>query len=121
MTAAQVLPFRPTVDGTGYPTACLTCGRHAHGIGIGNPPRHDPKYLCPGCMALLTQIKDITNFNGYERAAVEYAIDAVTPFIEKHGPDMGEWSAEVVEEFVRRLWSACGDGVRDAVENGVPF
>jgi len=117
----MTLPFRPTQDSTGYPTACLTCGRHAHGIGIGNPPRSDPKYLCPECMALLTKIKDITNWNGYELAAVDYAIDAVGPFIEEHGPDMSEWTIETVEEFVRLLWSECGDGVRKAVDAGAPF
>lgn len=117
----MTLPFRPTVDSVGYPTACLTCGRHAHGLGVGNPPRHDPKYLCPSCMEHLVKIKDITNWNGYERAAVDYAIEAVGPFIEKHGADMAEWELETVEEFVRSLWTACGDGVRDAVSNGVPF
>ena len=115
-----VLPFRPTADNTGYPTACLTCGRHAHGIGIGKP-KGDPHYLCPECMALLTKIKDVTNWNGYERAAVSYAIDAVGPFIEEHGPDMGEWDLETVEEFVRAVWSSCGDGVRVAVDSGAPF
>ena len=120
MTRSPVLPFRPTADSTGYPTCCLSCARHAHGIGIGNP-KHDPLYMCPECMELLTKIKDVTNWNGYERAAVDYAIDAVGPFIEEHGPDMGEWTVEVVEEFVRAVWSSCGDGVRKAVDAGAPF
>lgn len=118
--ARATLPFRPTADKTGYPTTCLCCGRHAHGIGIGDP-RRDPLFLCPDCMAMLTKIKDVTNWNGYELAAVGYAISALEPFIEEHGPDMGEWEAETVEEFVRALWSACGDGVREAVKSGAPF
>jgi hypothetical protein len=116
----SVIPFRPTADKTGYPTACLSCGRHAHGIGIGDP-RRDPHYLCPECMALLTQIKDISNWNGFERAAVGHAIDAVGPFIEEYGPDMGAWEQETIEEFVRAIWASCGDGVREAVKNGAPF
>lgn len=116
----MTLPFRPTSDKHGYPTSCLSCGRHAHGIGIGNP-KQDPHYLCPECMALLTKIKDITNWNGYELAAITHAIEAVGPFIEEHGPDMGEWEQETVEEFIRALWQSCGDGVRKAVDAGAPF
>lgn len=118
--ARAIIPFRPTADKTGYPTTCLCCARHAHGIGIGDP-RRDPLFLCPDCMAMLTKIKDVTNWNGYELAAVSHAIEAVGPFIEEHGPDMGEWEMETVEEFVRALWSACGDGVREAVAEGAPF
>lgn len=120
MSSAKVLPFRPTRDQQGYPTACLTCGAHAHGIGIGKFPG-DPHYLCNRCMALLTEIKDIRQWNGYERAAVDYAIEAVGPIISTNGPDLSEWTADQVEAFVRAVWSACGDGVRDAVRNGVPF
>lgn len=119
-TPTKVLPFRPTRDQQGYPTACLTCGFHAHGIGIGNP-QQDPHYLCPECMTLLTEIKDIRQWNGYERAAVDHAIEAVGPMISKNGTDLSTWSSDQVEEFVRAVWAACGDGVRDAVKNGTPF
>lgn len=114
-----VLPFRPTRDGS-YPTTCHACGRHAHGIGIGNP-QQDPHYLCNRCMEMLTEIKDIRQWNGYERAAVDHAIEQVGPIISQNGPDLSQWDALQVEEFVRAVWAYCGEGVRDAVKNKVPF
>jgi hypothetical protein len=71
---------------------------------------------------LVGTIKMIRNFNGYERAAVAGAVDAIGPFIEAHGSDLAEWEAETAEEFVRAIWVACGDELRRViVEGGVVF
>lgn len=115
------MTFTPTRAPDGYPTACFCCARHAHGVGIGDPSRGDPRYLCQECSLIMQQIKTIRSFNGFERAAVDYAIEHMCGFIETHGADLAEWDAETVTEFVKETWVACGDGVRAAVRDGVPF
>jgi hypothetical protein len=121
------MTFHPTSDATGYPTACYCCGRHANGIGIGtpgarNPAERDPKNLCEECTMILAYIKQVRNFNGYERAAVKSAVVAVTPIIMAKGTDLAEWEEEDVEDFCRAVWVACGDGLRAAIRSGeVPF
>lgn len=70
---------------------------------------------------MLTEIKDIRNWNGYERAAVDHAIAQVGPIIAENGSDLATWDALQVEEFVRAVWAYCGEGVRVAVRDGVPF
>lgn len=60
-------------------------------------------------------------FSLYERQAIERAIDAVGPFVEKHGTDLAEWEDDTAEQFVRAIWQACGDELRAAIREGVPF
>lgn len=114
------MTFTPTQDDSKNPTTCFTCGRHALGMGIGDP-RVDPKYLCEECSMMMRQIKSIRQFNTFEKAAVAYAVDAVGPFIKRYGSDLAEWEEEAAEEFIQAIWVACGDGLRRAVAEEVPF
>lgn len=116
------VPFNPTRDQDGYPTTCHCCGRHAVGIGIGDPVRGDPKYLCEECVLLVETVKSIRSWNGYERAAITRAVDAVGPFVQRHGTDLAEWEEETAEEFIRAIWLACADGLRGVIrDREVPF
>jgi hypothetical protein len=118
----SILPFAPTRDRDGYPSACHCCGRHAVGLGIGDPGRGDPKYLCEECVLLVEQIKSIRGWNAYERAAVTKAVENVGAFLEKHGTDLGEWDEQTAEDFVRAIWLSCADGLRAVVrDREVPF
>ena len=116
------MTFQPTRAPDGYPTTCHVCGRHATGIGIGDPSRGDPRYLCEECALLLDTIKSIRQWSPLERAAVSRAVDAVGPFITTHGSDLAEWEEDTAEEFVRAIWLACADGLRGVIrDREVPF
>lgn len=121
------MTFNPTSDATGYPTACYCCGRHALGLGIGtpgsrNPAERDPKNLCEECAMMLAYIKEVRSFNGYERAAVKFAVDRLAPIMTEKGTDLSEWEEEDVEDLCRSIWVWCGDGLRAAIKSGeVPF
>lgn len=115
--------FMPT-HAEGYPTSCYCCGRHAHGVGVGvvNRRNTDPCNLCPQCISMIEYIRSVRAFNGYERAAVTRAVEAIGPFLEGHGTDLSEWEAETAEQFVRAIWEACGDELRAVIREGeVPF
>lgn len=115
------MTFAPTSH-EGYPTTCFLCGRHASGIGIGKPPKQDPHYICEQCWPMIEYARSIRSFNSYERAAVTRAVTAVGPFVERLGTDLGEWSEEDAEAFVRTIWEACGDELRAVIKEGeVPF
>lgn len=118
----QAAPFQPTVDpATRFPTTCYCCGRHAHGAGIGNP-QQDPRFLCPECLLMLDQIKSIRSWLPLERAAVSRAVDAVGPFVQRHGSDLSQWEEDTAEEFIRAIWGACADGLRGVIrDREVPF
>lgn len=120
---ASAAPFTPTVDSTTrWPTACHCCGRYATGVGIGDPSRGDPKYLCEECLLLLDTVKSIRAWSPLERAAIARAVDAVTPFVRQYGSDLAEWEEEAAEDFIRAIWGACADGLRAAIrEKEVPF
>lgn len=60
-------------------------------------------------------------FSLYERQAIERAVDAVGPFLDRHGTDLAEWEGDTAEEFVRAIWQACGDELRSVIREGTPF
>jgi hypothetical protein len=118
------MSFTPTqVDNT--PAVCFCCGREATGIGLGAASRAnlDPRWLCEECIAVGAPLYTAARrgLSLYERAAVARAVDAVGPFLESNGTDLGDWSAQQAEEFVAAIWQACGNGLRDAVREGAPF
>lgn len=119
----QATPFTPTVDpATRFPTTCYACARHATGIGIGDPSRGDPRYLCEECVLLIETVKTIRSWSPLERAAVSRAVDAVGPFVQRHGSDLAEWEEETAEDFIRAIWGACADGLRAVIrDREVPF
>lgn len=116
------MTFTPThVDDT--PAVCFCCGAEATGIGLGGRAGQDPKWLCEDCIAVGGPLYTAArrDLRPYEKQAVTRAVDAVGPFLESHGTDLADWDGDTAEQFVAAIWRACGDGLRDAVREGVPF
>lgn len=117
------MPHDPTSVGPNFtPTTCWCCGRHATGIGIGQPSRGEPKWLCEFCIPLIAHIRAVKRFDVYEQRAVTYAIDNVGPLVEKFGVDLSEWSEEQRTEFATEIILGFGHSIREQVRmQEVPF
>jgi hypothetical protein len=121
------MTHEPTSSGPPHhvPTTCYACGRRAHGIGFGTFGRDgkgDPHFLCENCIPLMAQIKATTRWDAFEQRALEATIEMVGPIIETNGPDLSEWTAEQVEEFVGAVILSFGTSIREQVRSGsVPF
>jgi len=117
----------PTTNGPPLhkPTTCFCCGRHATGIGLegfGWNGDGDPHYICQQCAPLIQQIKATMRFDVYEDNAVQAAIEAVGPLIERNGSDLADWSEQQVTEFVTSVILEFGSSIRKQVREGeVPF
>jgi len=113
----------PTVDpDSGSPTTCWCCGRHAVGVGVGQPSRGDPHYLCEHCLPLIAQIKATTKFDEYERVAIEQAVEALGPLIDQFGPDLSEWNEQQATALVVEAILAFGTAIRQQVKDrSLPF
>ncbi len=118
------MTFAPThVENT--PAVCHCCGRHAIGIGVGDPSAkrdNDPKYLCRECVQLIEQIRRVKRFDLYEKQALAGGVDAAGPLVDEFGADLGEWSEDQVLAFCGAIWRGCADRLREVVREGqVPF
>lgn len=119
------MTFAPT-EAAPFQAICHCCGREATGIGLGQASRSnaDPRWLCEACVAEGRTLFDAARgkrFSFYERRAIERAVDAVGPFVERHGTDLAEWEGDTAEEFVRAIWQACGDELRAVIREGDVF
>lgn len=114
-------PFTPTaVNDT--PATCYACGRHAHGLGIGN--RREPKYLCEECLDILEHVKSVRRWTPYEYSALNGGIDAVAEFIDSIGgkTELSEFTEAERQGLVQAAWGGCANRLREVVKSGeVPF
>lgn len=109
------------------PSTCWLCGRRAGPLGIGKfpsdrNPKADPRFLCEHCVPLAQQLRSTTSFDTYEHNAIQVVIERLGPVVEANGTDLGEWSAEQVEDFVVQVILGFGTAIREQVRDKVvPF
>jgi hypothetical protein len=118
------MTFSPTVSQNHDPTVCHCCGRAATGIGIGNPGREDPRYLCGECVLLVERIREVRSWSPYELKAVDGGVDAVGEFIESIGgkTELSEFDEFEQRELVKAAWRGSVDRLRQILEHGeAPF
>lgn len=117
-------PITPTVDKDGTPTVCNCCGRRAIGVGIGNPLKEDPRYLCPQCLLIVEKIKSIKRLDIYETQAINGGVDAIGDWIDANGgvTDLAYYDELMQLQLVRACWIGCTDRLRKLLEDGcAPF
>lgn len=118
------MTFTPTVTTAMQPSSCHVCGRQAQGIGVGNPSRGDPRFLCQECLLLLERVREIRNWTPYELKALDSGVDAVGEYIESIGGKTNLREFDELEQrmLVKAAWRGCGDGLHRILEAGdAPF
>lgn len=117
-----VTPFSPTQDADKNPTLCHCCGRHAVGIGFGDPSKGDPKYLCTQCVLLIEHIRTARRMDLYELAALDAAVDRVGEWIEARGigTELSYYDDLDRRMLVKAAVEGFGDGLRAALKDS-PF
>lgn len=121
-TGKPILPITPTVDEHHNPTLCHCCGRHAVGIGFGDPSRGDPKYLCGQCVLLVEQLRTVRRMDAYELIALDAAVDRVGEWIESRGigTELSYYDELDRRMLVKAAVEGFGDGLRAALKEA-PF
>lgn len=117
------MTFTPTAAPNGDPTTCHCCGRHATGIGVGNPAK-DPRYLCGECVLLIERIREVRGWSPYELQAIDGGVEAVGEFIESLGgkTELADFDEFERRELVKAAWRGSADTLRKILENGLaPF
>lgn len=121
MTTKPLLPFTPTVDDNDNPTVCRCCGRHAIGIGVGDPKK-DPGYLCTECVLLVEHVRSARRMDIFELVALDGGVDAVGEYIESIGglTELADFDELQRRMLVKAAWQGCADGLRKALKEA-PF
>jgi len=112
------IAHEPTVAPNGDPTTCWCCGRHAVSLGVGNPGKGDPRYLCAECIPLLEYIKDVRRWDAYEQKALEFVDEATGEYAAQHGTDIAEYDEPTRRGLWRTAIQAHQDGIRRLVTDG---
>lgn len=118
------MPFTPTVDPDGNPSVCHCCGRHAIGVGFGDPSKGDPKYLCRECVVIIEYIKSVRRLDFYELQALDGGVDAVGEWISNNGgiTELAHYDELMQRMLVKAAWTGCVDRLRKLLrENEAPF
>lgn len=99
------------------PSACHVCGRHAIGVGTGNPAK-DPRWLCHECVDILEHIRSVRRFDAYELKARAGGMEAAAPLVQEYGADLSQWEEEQVLMFCGAVWRGCADRMRALIKDG---
>lgn len=101
------------------PEVCF-CGRHAIGVGIGNP--NAPVWLCQECSLMIDEIKRVRRPSAYELAARAGGMEAAGELIDKWGGDLSEYTEEQALMLCGAIWKGTCDRLRQLIrEEGSPF
>ncbi|THK38159.1 hypothetical protein EHS39_11625 [Ensifer sp. MPMI2T] len=116
-----ILPFSPTQDERGSPTACKCCGMLAFGIGRADKTTKDPGFMCKPCMVATGDLTKLDRVSLYEVKALEAGVEAVGAWLTERGiTDLAVMDELDAKLLVRAAWEGCARGVREALREA-PF
>jgi len=120
-----VIPFTPTQDENGSPTACKCCGALAFGIGRSDPAdksrNKDPGFMCKPCIVAAGDLTKLDRVSFYEVKALESGVEAVGKWLDERGiTDLALMDELDAKLLVRAAWDGCARGVREALREA-PF
>ncbi len=103
------------------PAECFLCRRHATGIGAGDGRR--PRWVCDDCIPQIKEIRQVRNFDPYEKRARADAGDKAGAFLEGIGKtDLADLSEEEWQQFLTTVIHEFGESLRRQVaELRAPF
>lgn len=114
------MTFTPTQNAEGDPTVCWCCGRHAHGIGVGDF-KTDPRWLCRECIPIIEYIRTAKRLDPYELRAIDHGVAAVGEYLDSIGKyDLSEMDEHDARMIVKAAWIGCAEGIRKELREA-PF
>lgn len=114
------MTFTPTITKSGIPSRCRCCGFTPVGIGISNPAKGDPGFLCTSCLLLMEKIQSTRRMSVYELKARQGGVDAAAPLIEEFGADLSQWTEEQALALSGAMWRGNADELHRLLEHGEP-